>query len=229
MSTLADLHAAALASDDAHAWRAVYQAFAGSTLVVPITADMQLALDDSGPAPLARAFETPELYAATLAAPGNHAELPGQELARLLADNALALELVTEAGPILLAADQLRWIADTYGAEVAQATAQGVRVSAPAAPDGHVMEVLGQSVAALGPSCREAWLVALTEADGPPELVLVLDLADEARRLEQPLAETVTRAVQAVTDRPFAVACPDPDAPLLAQARQLGIGVSTAP
>ena len=43
--------------------------------------------------------------------------------------------------------------------------------------------------------------------------------------METAIAETVTRAVQPVTDRPVAVACPPRGSALMAAARAHGIGI----
>ncbi|MEM1298728.1 MAG: hypothetical protein AAGH68_05555 [Pseudomonadota bacterium] len=167
-----------------------------------------------------------EAFAGALSDPGHYAELAGAELAGALAGQATPL-LIHGEGPLLISPEQLDWIATTFGAEVTRATGQGVQVTAPELPPLAVMEVLGASVSALGADCPEAWLVAMATPDEEPEMVLVLGLADSVRDMEGQLAETLTRAVQAVTDRPFAVACPDRGAPLMDTARRVGVGIGT--
>ncbi len=225
MSPLADLHAKAVTSDLHRDWRAFYQAFAGTSFVVPATDSGTLALAEEDGLTLARAWLTAEDFAAAISTPQGTADLPGDALAAMLADATIPLQIAGDA-PIVLDADQLRWIADTYNAEVVQETGQGVHISAPAPLGEDVVDVLGQSVAALGPSCRGAWLVEMTVPDEESELVLVLDLADDARSMETPLAETIARAVQAVTDKRFAVACPPADSPLARRAAEIGIGMT---
>lgn len=228
MSHLTDLHAAALATDAEPAWAAFYQALAGTPLVVPLS---EQAGDTARPLLVSRdgvdavqAFPDMERFATGLDAPGAYAELAGADLAALMAGQATPL-VIHEDPEIVLTPDQLDWIATTFGAEVTRATGAGVTVATPASPELALIEALGQTVGALGTDCPEAWLVEMTVPDETPELVLVMGLADGVRRMEAQIAETVTRAIQAVTDRPFAVACPDRGAPLMTSARQNGIGI----
>ncbi|MEM0989595.1 MAG: hypothetical protein AAGK00_11980 [Pseudomonadota bacterium] len=225
MTPLVTLHAAAIASDSRDDWRAFYQALAGTLLVVPITEAEQLDLAEGDAGPIAQAYLSLELYAGSIDTVARHAEVPGNELSRLLADAGVPLEVITGAEPVLLGKDQLAWIADTYGAEVTRDVNQGVRIAAPDQLAPQLLDVIGQSVAALGPSCRAASLVTMTDQQGDAELVLVLVFDSRDPELEGRLAETVTRAVQAVTDQRFAVACPDPDSALAARAAEIGIGV----
>ena len=69
------------------------------------------------------------------------------------------------ATPLVLSAEVIDWIARTYRARVDRSQAEGVRVSAPDLPSPEAIELMGQTVAALGEDCPEAWLVAMT-ADG---------------------------------------------------------------
>lgn len=227
---LDELHAAALASDRAEEWAAFYQALAGTSLVISLedaaaeTARPRLTAHEG--VEVLPAWTSMEAFAGALSEPGHYAELAGAELSRALAGQATPL-LIHADGPLLIAPEQLDWIAETFGAEVTRATGQGVQVTAPELPALEVMEVLGASVSALGSDCPEAWLVAMTAPDEDPEMVLVLGLADNVRDLEGQLAETLTRAVQAVTDRPFAVACPGRGAPLMDTARRVGVGIGS--
>ena len=227
MSHLTELHAAALASDAAADWAAFYQALAGTSLVVPLaeqageTAKPLLA--DHGGMAAVQAFPDMDSFANGLDAPGAYAELAGADLAGLLQGRKTPL-LIRERPELLLAPDQLDWIAATYGAEVTRATGAGVTVATPEAPELALIEALGQTVGALGADCPEAWLVEMAAMEETPELVLVLGLADGVRKMEAQIAETVTRAIQAVSARPFAVACPDRGAPLMHSARQHSLG-----
>ena len=225
---LGRLHAAALASEDQTDWMAFYQVLAGSSLVVPLSSvagqTARPVLESHEGVETVPAYLSMSDYASALTAPGDYAELAGAELAALLDGQETPLLLMT-APELLVTPGQLSWIASTFGAEVTRATGAGVSLSRPDLPALEVMEALGQTVGALGADCPEAWLVQMTEPDGEPELVLVLGLADGVRAMEPQIAETVTRAIQAVTDQPFAVACPDRGAPLMASARQNGIGI----
>lgn len=228
MSVLADLHTAALATDSETGWMLFYKTFAGTQLVVPL----ERAAGETAAPLLTRhqGVETVQAYpdmlsfADALSDPGSYAEMPGADLASMLAEEGVPL-VIHDTTEVLLAPDQLAWIARTYGAEVTRATGAGVTIATPAAPELALMEALGQTVGALGSDCPEAWLVEMTEPDGTPELVLVLGLSDAVKTAEAQIAETVTRAIQSVTDRPFAVACSDRGAPLMASARQHGIGI----
>ncbi|MFK7941902.1 MAG: hypothetical protein AB8B85_03175 [Paracoccaceae bacterium] len=233
---LDDLHTTALTSERPEDWAAFAQALAGMQLVIPLeeaageTARPRLTLhEDVNVLP---AWTSMDAFAGALADPGHYAELAGAELAGALAGQGTPL-LVFADGPLVVTPEQLDWIAQTYGAEVTRATGQGVQVTAPELPPLPVMEMLGQSVGALGMDCPEAWLVAMSApheasqdaSDTSLELVLVLGLADKVRDMEGQIADTVTRAVQTVTELPFAVACPDRGAPLMDTARRVGIGI----
>lgn len=227
---LDDLHAAALASDKPEDWAAFAQALAGTQLVIPLA---EAAGDTARPSLTAHegvevlpAWTSMETFAGALANPGHYAELAGAELAAAMAGQDTPLLIHADTG-LIVTPEQLGWIAETYGAEVTRATGQGVQVTAPELPTLEVMEILGASVSALGADCPEAWLTAMTAPGEDPELVLVLGLADTARPMESQIAETLTRAVQAVTDQRFAVACPDRGAPLMSTARHVGVGVGT--
>lgn len=228
---LDDLHKAALASDRAEDWAAFAQALAGTQLVIPLedaageTARPRLTAHEG--VEVLPAWTSMEAFAGALADPGHYAELAGAELASALAGQNTPLLIHADTG-LVVTPDQLAWIAQTYSAEVTRATGQGVEVTAPDLPPVAVMEILGASVAALGADCPEAWLTAMTTPGEDPELVLVLGLADTARPMEGQIAETLTRAVQAVTDRPFAVACPDRGSPLMDTARRVGVGIGSA-
>ena len=228
---LSRLHALALASEAQADWMAFYQVFAGSSLVVPLQSvagqTARPVLEDHDGVEAVPAYLCMEDYAAGLTEAGDYAELAGAELAALLDGQATPLLLKTASG-VLVTPEQLSWISTTFGAEVTRATGAGVTISTPELPSLAVMETLGQTVGALGTDCPEAWLVQMAEPDGEAELVLVLGLADGVRKMEAEIAETVTRAIQAVTDRPFAVACPDRGAPLMASARENGIGIGGA-
>ncbi|MEM9062994.1 MAG: hypothetical protein AAGD13_21220 [Pseudomonadota bacterium] len=227
---LTDLHDKALQADQPEDWARFYLTFAGTNLVVPLLKQdgdtASPALTDRDGVSCVLGYPDIDSYASSLGTPGEYAEISGADLAAMLAPQSTALSLCTDPEIILLP-DQLLWIADTYGAEVTRATGAGVTLETPELPDLAVMEQLGAAVAAMGADCPEAWLVGMREGDKDAELVLVLGLSDEAGRIEAELAETVTRAVQAVTDQPFAVTCPDRGAPLMAAARRSGIGVGS--
>ncbi len=231
MSLLGDRFATANASGERADWQSLWQALAGTRLVVPIestgAATLSPRLISAGGVEAVQAFERMESFAAMLDEPGECAEVDGAELAGMLAGHSLALAVSIDglADPIMVGEAALGWIAATWGADVERTIGAGVVISAAAAPTPEMVTLLGATVAALGGDCREAWLVTLTPVDGPGELTLVLGLSDGARAVEAELAETVTRALQAGTDRPVAVACADPCSALIDRARRHGIGI----
>lgn len=222
---LSTLFAAARKTDAREDWFRFYKAVAGTALCVPLEApagETIRPVEDNG---AVRAWPGVEAFAATLEAPAHHAEIDGLSLAGMLSGAGLDLVLVLDV-PAPIPAATLGWISETLGAEVARVDrGEGVTVTAPGLPPLGVMQVLGETVGALGADCPEAWLVSMAEPDGAAELVLVLGLSDSARPHEAILAENLTRAVQAVTDQPFAVACPDRGSSLMSTARQSGIGI----
>lgn len=225
---LFELHRNAAASDLPSDWMAFYQVLAGTALIVPLD---EVAGETAKPATIVAdgmtcvaAYPDIDGYASAIDRPGDYAEIAGVQLAAMLSAESTGLSIRTDP-PIVVGAGQLTWIAETFGAEVTRATGAGVSIRTPDLPALEVMEQLGRTVGALGQDCPEAWLVAMSPEDGPDELVLVLGLADDVRRMETRIAETVTRAIQSVTDQPFAVACPDRGAPLMARAREAGIGI----
>ena len=223
-----DQHAKAFVSDATEDWMAFYQAFSGTGLIVPLigkVADsVQPVTVEIDGIEAVVAHVNMDSYAANLTEPGGYAEIAGVELAAMLAGQGTALSLYASP-PIVIGPDQLEWIAQTFGAEVTRATGAGVSVRTPELPALEVMEQLGKTVGALGADCPEAWLVSMAAEGEADELVLVLGLNDTVRKMEGKIAETVTRAIQAVTDQPFAVACPDRGAPLMHTARETGIGI----
>lgn len=225
---LFELHRNAAASDLPSDWMAFYQVLSGTALIVPLvdvageTARSATVVADGMTCVVA--YPDIDSYASAIDEPGDYAEVAGVQLAGMLSAEATGLSIRTDP-PIVVGADQMAWIAETFGAEVTRATGAGVSIRTPELPALEVMEQLGRTVGALGSDCPEAWLVSMSSDDGPDELVLVLGLADGVRRMETRIAETVTRAIQSVTDQPFAVACPDRGAPLMARAREVGIGI----
>ena len=225
---LNDLYRTAANSDSEPDWMSFYQALSGTALIVPLHDTVG---DTAKPVTVQAdgitcvvAYPGIEVYASTIERPGDYAEIAGVQLAGMLSKEACSLVIRT-ASPITLGPEKLTWIADTFGAEVTRATGAGVSVRTPDLPALEVMELLGRTIGALGADCPEAWLVAMSTEDEDDELVLVMGLADNVRRMEVQVAETVTRAIQSVTSQPFAVACPDRGAPLMATARKVGIGV----
>ncbi len=223
-----DQHAKAFASDTTEDWMAFYQAFSGTGLIVPLLEKVE---DSAQPVTVeidgieaVIAHLDMDSYAANLTKPGGYAEIAGVELAAMLAGQGTALSLHASP-PIVIGPEQLAWIAQTFGAEVTRAMGAGVSVNTPELPALEFMEQLGKTVGALGADCPEAWLVSMSAEGETDELVLVLGLTDAVRKMESQIAETVTRAIQAVTDMPFAVACPDRGAPLMDTARRTGIGI----
>ena len=173
------------------------------------------------------AFEDMDTFAAALKEPGACAEIDGADLSQMLAgtEHALAITVAGRTEPIFVAEDVLAWIARTYRARVDQAEAQGVYVSAPDLPEPAEIELLGQTVGALGDDCPEAWLVSMTAEGAAPEPVLILGLADRVASIEAEIAESITRAIQAGLSRPISVACAARGSRLMHQARQCGIGI----
>lgn len=225
------LAAEASAADTAEGWARYYHALAAAPLIVPLEAaadeTVRLAEIATGDGPTVLAFDRMERMVAHLAAPGDYAEMPGAELARALAGSGISLtvNLGTAGSETVLDPDRLAWLAANFGAEVARDTAAGVTLAAPADPPPDLIATLGETVGALGRDCPEAWLVTMTDGDGGEELVLVLGLAGAAAGMEAEIAETLTRAGQALTDRRFAVACPDRGSRLMDAARRAGIGI----
>lgn len=230
---LFDLHKTAVASEDRADWMRFYQAFAGRRLIVPLAdaagVTARPALITRNGIQAVQAFPDMAAYAVSLVRPGHYAEMSGAELAEGLGGQDTPLMLLDgPEPPIVLNPGQLGWIARTFQAEVVRAEGAGVTVSTPEDLPAATLEMLGKTIEALGVDCRAAWLVSMTEPDGQAELVLALDLAESARKMEEQIAETIARTVQAVTKQPFAVACPRPDEPFLAAARKFGIGIGVS-
>ena len=231
MSRIGTLDAAARASDARADWLKLWQAVAGTRLVVPVADPnagrvQPLVIAIAG-MPAVQAYEDVETFAAALKEPGACAEIDGADLARMLggADLGLVISVRGRAQPVMLTAEVVDWIARTYGARVDRTMAEGVRLSAPAHPEPETIELLGQTVAALGDDCPEAWLVAMTEQGRRPEPVLVLGLSDRVAGIEAEIAETVTRAVQAGLSTAISVACAARGSALMRRARECGIGI----
>lgn len=230
MSGLSALYRAALGTDDRADWHRLWQAVAGTALVLPLDGPAEDSLSpvvvETADGVAVRAFESLDAFAAAIRTPTDQAEIAGAELARMMQGQGAGISVELEDGtPLLVPAETVDWIAATWGAEVAHSERAGVNVTDPGLPDPEVIQALGEGVGALGADCPEAWLVAMTEPGGAPELVLVLGLADSARKAEQAIAEALTRSIQALTDQPFAVACPDRGSALMATARKVGIGI----
>lgn len=230
-ATLTSLHNAAAASDAQSDWMAFYQTLAGTALVIPLseaaTETARPALADHQGVAAVEAYADMLDYAGALKSAGNYAEISGADLAAMLRGQAVPVLLRAGADPILITPEQLDWIAQTFGAEVVRAEGAGVEVTTPELPALALMEALGKTVGALGADCPEAWLVTLAEPGEPGELVLVLGLSGEAERMQDQIAETVTRAVQAATDQRFAVACPGRGSRLMDIARRTGVGIGS--
>lgn len=231
MSRLVGLEDAARASDARTDWLKLWQVIAGTRLVVPIADPnaprVQPKVISVAGMPAVLAYENMETFAAALTEPGACAEIEGADLAQMLAGAELALAITVpgKRDPLTVTADVVDWIARTYRARVDRMQAEGVRVSAPKLPEPETIELLGQTVAALGEDCPEAWLVALTADGSAPEPVLVLGLADRVATIEAEIAETVTRAIQAGLAAPISVACAARGSALMHRARECGIGI----
>ena len=225
-----DLYRAALDSDAMPDWQKVWQAFAGMAWVVPLEsqddASIRPRMAELDDVSIVQAFPDMLSFADALTEPGHYAELDGAQLAALLAPAGVPLGLwLPGYSPIAVPEKTLEWIAATFRADVNRADSAGVRVTAPDLPAPEVVQALGQTVGAMGQDCAEAWLVTMTEPDRSPELVLVLGLSDEARAIEDQIAETITRALQAVSAVPLAVACPARSSTLMQTARRTGVGI----
>ena len=231
MSRLAPLLDTAQASDARTDWLALWQAIAGTRLVVPVANPdanrVQPNVISVSGIPAVQAFEDMETFAANLDQPGACAEIDGADLSNMLSgsDHALAIALPGRAEPLFLSTDVVDWIARTYRAHVDRADAEGVRLSAPALPSPEAIALLGQTIDALGDDCPEAWLVAMTEDGAEPEQVLVLGLSDRVANIESEIAETVTRAIQSGLSNRIAVACAARGSQLMHRARECGIGI----
>lgn len=228
---LHDLRQQAQRTDSQNDWHQLWQTVAGSRLTVPLTATAgetanPLVVSIDGLTAV-QAFEGMERYAEMLDAPGDYAQIDGAELAAMLDGQDVALAIIADESdlPIVIPADTLSWIAHTFQADVERVEGAGVAVREPELPAPEVVALLGQSVAALGANCPEAWLVTFAEPDGTQELVLVLGLSDDVREMEGQIADTVTRAVQSGIGVPISVACPDRGSALMDQARRVGIGI----
>lgn len=222
----------AQASDDRADWLRLWQALAGTALVLPLQGSagetISPRLDEETGAVLA--YPSLEAMAASLTTPADYAQLDGAALADMLAPERLTLR-IPGTTDILVPAEAIAWIAQTYRADVDEADLAGVRVAAVADPDPALLQALGDSVTALGTACTEAWLITLSAPDTPDgtgELTLVLALSADAAKAEAEIAHALTRAIQAVSTEPLAVACPAPNASLLAAARSYGIGIAAA-
>ena len=229
MDNLSTLHAAAVASARQSDWQALWQAVAGTALVLPL--DQQ---DGNAMMPrvvnieigeAVQAYPDMDSFAEALTTPSDYAELDGAQLAAMLSPQDAALLIMLRPDPLVVPVKALVWIAETFRADVTRSDSAGVKVLAPQLPPPEVVAAMGQTVAALGKDCPEAWLVGMAEPDEDPELVLVLGLDESVRQIEAQIAETITRAVQSVYDRPLAVACPARASPLMTAARQHGIGI----
>lgn len=224
------LYEDAVVSDATTDWHKVWQAFAGHPWVVPLDGQdgdtIRPSLIARDGVEMVQAYPDMASYAGALSVPGQYAELDGAQLAAMLAPAGAMLGLWLHAdAPTPIAGDTLGWIASTFRADVDRTESAGVTVTAPDLPSPVLIQALGETVGALGRDCPEAWLVGMTEPGGASELVLVLGLSDSARAMEGQIAETVTRAVQAIADVPLAVACPARTAPLMETARRTGIGI----
>ena len=228
--TLDTLRGTAAASDSVSDWQALWQAVAGTGLILPLT---EQAGEQARPVVIkyadvhtVRAFADISAYAETLDVPGDYAEMDGAQLAAMLAPQNVALLIeVADGGPVFVPAEALEWISLIFRADVDRADSAGMHISAPELPSPELVAAMGQTIGALGSDCPEAWLVKMNEPEAPAELVLVLGLADGLRHIEADIAETVTRAIQASADKPVAVACADRGSPLMNAARRCGIGI----
>lgn len=232
MSTdrLTTLYAAAAQSDDLADWQLLWQALAGSGLILPLKGQLgemvQPRLIEIEGVDAVEVFADIDSYAEQLDEPADYAEMDGAQLASMAVSLEMPLAVKLAGGEILLVpAAAVDWIASTFRADVDRADSAGVHISAPDLPPVAVVEAMGQTVGSLGSDCPEAWLVHMTEEGGEPELVLVLGLADSLRDMETEIAETVTRAVQSVSGEPVAVACADRGSPMMDAARRHGIGI----
>lgn len=227
---LSDLHATAVSSDAQSDWHMVWQALAGMGLV--------LALDEATDADRLKprmvkingidavaAYPGMASFAAALDGPAEYIEADGAALSAMLAPENVALVVMVHPTPILVPPDALGWIAQTFRADVNRSETAGVTVMAPDLPPVAVVQAMGETIGALGEDCPEAWLVAMAEPHEDPELVLILGLSDRVHAMEADIAETVTRAIQAVSEQPVAVACPGRGSPLMDRARRTGIGI----
>ncbi|MEM7056655.1 MAG: hypothetical protein AAF557_03635 [Pseudomonadota bacterium] len=233
MSTerLARLYALATHSDDLADWQALWQALAGSGLILPLKGQLgelvQPRLTKVDGLDAVEVFADMDSYAEQLAEPADYAEMDGAQLAAMAVslDMPLAVKL-TDGQVLMVPPAAVDWIASTFRADVDRADSAGVHVSAPDLPSVATVEAMGQTVGGLGDDCPEAWLVHMTEPDAEdPELVLVLGLADNLREMETEIAEAVTRSIQSVSGQPVAVACADRGSPLMDAARRHGIGI----
>lgn len=233
MSTdrLTRLFAVASHSDDLSDWQALWQALAGSGLILPLKGQVgelvQPQLTEIDGIDAVEVFTDMDAYAEQLSEPSDYAELDGAQLAAMVASLEMPLAVKLPDDQLLLVPPAaVDWIAATFRADVDRADSAGVHVSAPDLPPVAVVEAMGQTIGSLGADCPEAWLVHMTEDEAKdPELVLVLGLADGLREMETEVAEAITRSIQSVSGQPVAVACTDRGAPLMAAARRHGIGI----
>lgn len=232
MSTdrLAPLFAAASESDDLTDWQVLWQALAGSGLILPLKGQLgelvQPKLTKIDGVDAVEVFADMDSYAEQLEEPADYAEMDGAQLASMAVSLDMPLAVKLADGQILIVPPAaVDWIASTFRADVDRADSAGVHVSAPDLPPVSVVEAMGQTIGSLGADCPEAWLVHMAEEESEPELVLVLGLADGLRDMETEIAEAVTRAVQSVSGQPIAVACADRGSPMMDAARRHGIGI----
>lgn len=228
MTAIGELSQKALASDAQDDWHRVWQTFAGMRLVVPIS---QTDGDTLHPGTMilagteaVTAYPDMDRFAESLNGASEYAEMDGTKLAELLAEQDTAVAVLCDP-PVLVTNEALAWITATYGARVAYSDGAGLSIAPPDGLTPELVATMGEIVGALGADCPEAWLVGMAEADGRDELLLILGLSDGLRDAEAGIAETVTRSIQATTERPVAVACPDRGSGLMAMARKTGIGI----
>ncbi len=231
MSRLAPLNETAVHGDDRADWLRLWQAVAGTKLVVPVAdpsaEKIRPRVRSIGGIPAVEAFEDMDTFASSLREPDACAEIDGSDLAQMLtgSEHALAITMPGQDQPLFLSIEVVDWIARTYGATVNRVEAEGVRMSAPELPPPETVALLGQTIAALGDDCPEAWLVAMTQDGSKPEPVLVLGLSDRVAKIEAEIAETVTRAIQSGLATPISVACAARGSSLMHHARECGIGI----
>ena len=113
MSRLAELHRAAGASDERADWLRLWQAIAGTRLVVPVedpsASSIRPTVTAVAGVPAVVAFEDMDTFAAALKEPGACAEIDGADLSQMLAgtEHALAITVAGRTEPIFVAEDVL--------------------------------------------------------------------------------------------------------------------------
>lgn len=213
-------------SDDAR--RRFYALLAETALLVPIDAaekPLSFALE---PFAVTLAFDDDARLAAFFDAPTGYVAMGGAALAAALAEAGLGLLLNPEGeAGALLPPEALRFVAEQAPAV---ATAEDIEQARLARPDGAspaLVAALSARAADMAGLVRGAWLARLEGGS----LLLLVDLAEAARRGAEGVAATLARAAAPYCEQgdPIAVAAPPSGHAAFEQARACGVDLMPKP